>query len=297
MNTRRAIVIKAIVACGVAVCSLLAAQADRIDLKTKYASCSVETDGARVMSFKGPDGEEAIWNANPVQMTDAKWAHGGIPVCWPWFGEEGHADIHGTAWRRPFAVVSRTEGKDRCELVLRRDEGDIKLEYTLVLRDTLKLELKTTNRGKSDFSFSAAFHPYFRVGERDRTEVAGVKKTPIPITHALDDIYPAKPGRSVYCLHDHSIDRTFVLFFENPTIVNIWNPGAEKNCPGTIPGDEWRRFVCVEPALGEAASPVTLKPGDSVSLMMDVDVRRGSKASGGAGKDPRGASAYAPPRR
>ena len=279
---------KVIVACGVVVCSLLAAQADRIDLKTKYASCSVETDGARVMSFKGPDGEEAIWNADPVQMTDAKWAHGGIPVCWPWFGVDGRVDIHGTAWRRPFAVVSRTDGKDRCELVLRRDEGDIKLEYTLVLRDTLKLELKTTNLGKSDFSFSAAFHPYFRVGERDRTEVGGVEKAPIPITHALDDVYPAKPGScSIYRLHDHSLDRTFYLFFENSTMVNIWNPGAEKNCPGTIPGDEWRRFVCVEPALGDAANPVTLKPGDCVSLMLGIDVRRGSKASGYVGRDPR----------
>ena len=107
---------------------LLSACAERIDLKTDFASCSIETDGARVLSFNGPDGSEALWNADPVQLTDAKWAHGGIPVCWPWFGVNGKVDIHGTAWRRPFSVVSRVERKDRCELVLARDEGDITFE-------------------------------------------------------------------------------------------------------------------------------------------------------------------------
>lgn len=267
---------------------LLSACAERIDLKTDFASCSIETDGARVLSFNGPDGSEALWNADPVQLTDAKWAHGGIPVCWPWFGVNGKVDIHGTAWRRPFSVVSRVERKDRCELVLARDEGDIRLEYTLVLRDTLKMELRTINRGSSDFTFSVAFHPYFRVGERDRAEVGGVVRKTIPMTRALDDGYPAQPGScSIYRLHDHVLDRTIFLFFENSTHVNIWNPGMQKDCPGTIPNDEWRRFVCVEPALGSSSRPITLKAGDSVSLMMGIDVRKGSKTSGYVGKDPR----------
>ncbi len=263
---------------------LFPVQAERISLKTDFASCLIETEGARVLSFKGPDGVEALWNDNPVQLSDEKWAHGGIPICWPWFGLNGKAEIHGTAWRRPFAVVSQSSRKDRCELVLARDEGDIRLEYTLVLRDTLKLELKTTNRGSSDFSFSTAFHPYFRVGERDCTEVGGVTAKTIPVTRALDDGYPTHPGSgSVYRLHDHSLDRTIFLFFENATGINIWNPGDKKDCPGTIPGDEWRWFVCVEPMLGKASRPVTLKAGDSVSLMMGIDVRKGSKTTGYVG--------------
>ena len=265
-----------------------AAPAERIELKTDSASCAIETDGARVLSFKGPDGVEALWNADPVQLSDAKWAHGGIPVCWPWFGVNGRVDIHGTAWRRPFSVASRREDKNRCELVLVRDEGDVRLEYTLVLRDSLKLELKTTNRGKRDFSFSAGFHPYFRVGERDRATVCGAAPQPIAMTRALDDVYPTQPGSCSVCrLHDAALDRTLFIFCENATDVNVWNPGAEKNCPGTVPGDEWRRFVSVEPILGDAAKPVTLKAGESVSLMLGVEVRKGSKTTGYVGKDPR----------
>lgn len=47
--------------CGVlAMCAVGCLRADVISLKTDYASCSIETEGARVLSFKGADGVEAL---------------------------------------------------------------------------------------------------------------------------------------------------------------------------------------------------------------------------------------------
>lgn len=272
---------------ALAMCATSCLQAEVVSLKTDYASCAIETEGARVLSFKGPDGIELLWSASQADA-NARWVHGGIAVCWPWYGVNGRGDFHGTAWKSLFSIVSRSERKDRCELVLARDEGDIRLEYTLVLRDTLKLELKTINCGASDFMFSAAFHPYFRVGERDHAIVGELTRDLIPLTRNMDDGYPAHPGSCTLCrLHDRDLDRTAFLYFENATGVNVWNPGAAKDCPGTIPGDEWRRFASIEPTLGEASRPVTVKAGDYVSLMMGIDVRKGSKTSGYVGADPR----------
>jgi len=93
----------------------------------------------------------------------------------------------------------------------------------------------------------------------------------------------------------HERKLIFFLFFENATEANIWNPGEEKDCPGMVPGDGWRRFVCIEPTLGEALRPVVLKAGESVSLMLGLDVRKGSKTSGYVGKDPRRPQAAATP--
>ena len=283
---------KKIILGGAIALVVLAVKAERIELKTDCASCVVETRGARIMSFKPTDGEEVIWQADPVQVDEPKWAHGGIPVCWPWFGVNGKAEIHGTAWREEFEVVSRkTDGKTG-ELVLARTEGKIRVEVTVRLRDALKVELKTVNASDADYRFSAAFHPYFRVGERDRVEVGGVKPGTIRIDRAIDDVYPTAPGSCTICrIHDPEKDRTIYTYFENATGVNVWNPGAEKDCPGTVPGDEWRHYVCVEPMLGESPSPVTLKPGDFLTLMMGIEVRKGAKTSGYVGKDPRRPSA------
>ena len=286
MNARR------LATLAFAAAAAMALRAELISLKTDFSSCTVETDGARVMSFKGPDGTEAIWNADPVQVKDAKWAHGGIPLCWPWFGVSGKGDFHGTAWRNPFTVVSRREYGHRAELVLARVEEKARLELTVTLYDTLKLELKTVNTSGEPFEFSAAFHPYFLVGDVTKASVGGIgepfaaceSSSPVSLANPIDDSFAAGPGScSVYRLADPVLDRTIFVFAENSSAVNVWNPGAAKDTPGQIPGDSWRRFACVEPFI----RGVRLQPGDSHTLMMGVDVRRGSKTSGYCGRDPR----------
>ena len=270
--------------------------AERIELKTRYATCVVETKGARVMSFKPVGGEEVVWNAEPEQVEAEKWAHGGIPACWPWFGVNGKVDIHGTAWRSEFKVVSRTEKNGRDELVLALDEPYARLEYTVSLGDALKLEMKTLNKSTRPLEFSAGFHPYFRVGDVEKCSVGGVNPEfresaftrPIALDRPIDDVFPAAPGScGVYRLSDPVLDRTLYIFAENSTHVNIWNPGAPKDTPGFIPGDGWRNFACVEPLLGHSRKPVTVMPGQYVTLMMGIEVRKGSAVSGYLGKDSR----------
>ena len=278
---------KIMVLCGVGAVSI-ALHAEPIDLKTDLASCTVETDGARILSFKGPGGVEAVWNADPVQVKAEKWAHGGIPVCWPWFGVDGTGDFHGTAWRRPFAVVSKKGDGRRAELVLVRTEEKARIECIVSLGGALKVELRTTNTSGEPFSFSAAFHPYFLVGDVTKTSVGGVNvpsadgasAKPISMAKPIDDVYPVGPGPcATYRLFDPVLDRTIFVFAENSTEVNVWNPGAPKDTPGFIPGDSWRQFACVEPIAGSLEKPIVLQPGDSHSLVMGVDVRKGSKTS------------------
>ena len=273
-----------------------AAQAERIELRTDFASCVVETQGARIMSFRPAGGEEVVWQADPVQTDEPKWAHGGIPVCWPWFGVNGKVDIHGTAWKSPFQVVSNVKENGRARLTLAHDEGKVRIEVTVSVYDALKVEMKTTNASVEPFSFSAGFHPYFRVGDVTKCSVGGVNPKfgasvftkPVSLADPIDDVYPAAPGScAVYRLADPVLDRTLFIFAENSTHVNIWNPGAPKDTPGFIPGDSWRTFACVEPIVGSASEPVTLKPGEDLSLMMGVEVRKGSKTSGYLGADPR----------
>ena len=263
--------------CIAFVCTVAASVvfAERIELKAGASSCTVETVGARILSYRTPVGGEVLWNADPVQTEDEKWAHGGIPVCWPWFEVNEKGEFHGTAWRDEFKVASRSCEEGRDELVLVREEGKVRVTCAIVLGTTLRVELKTVNGSEKDFAFSAGLHPYFRVGERDKTEVTGLGPKPLVITRTIDDVFPAGPcAFAVYGLQDRSLGRTIFLLFENATGVNVWNLGPEKDCPGTVPGDEWRHWVCVEPMLGSYKRPVTVRAGCSMTLAMSVDVRK-----------------------
>lgn len=268
------------------VCSALA---ERIELRTDSASCTVETVGARILSFT-VGGEEQLWNDSPLQLTANDWAHGGIPICWPWFGVATNGMIHGTAWRSEFKTIRRDESKERSEAELLLETADAKLTLHLALTDTLTLEMETLNTGTNAFRFSAGFHPYLRVAERDAVRVEGVDglsyeddpscpvpasgtwRGPLLITNNVDRIFDLGGSASAtLLLADPASRRTVIVESAGADAANVWNPGAAKLCPGNIPGDSWRRFVCVEPILvGGKIGFVSIAPGERRSLKMSI---------------------------
>ena len=263
--------LRLLTAAGLVVCGTLAASAERIVLTHGASECVVDTQGARICSC-ALDGEEVLWTSPEKQDPNALWIHGGMPLAWPWYGRIGTGDahIHGYAWRRPFAVRSRRAD----ELVLTLETATAHLAYTVKLGRALSLELRTENRSPDDLPLGMAFHPYFRVGERDRTVVEGLKAEPVPCTSAVDEgvKFKAAVARHECFVRDAVLKRSLRIVSENATGLNLWNPGAEKDCPGTIPGDEWRRFVAVEPFAQGPNKFLALKPGESHVLKMSVSV-------------------------
>ena len=56
-----------------------------VKLETKHASAEVSLFGGRVLSFR-KGGEEVLWRPREWRHEAGEWRHGGIPLCWPWFG-------------------------------------------------------------------------------------------------------------------------------------------------------------------------------------------------------------------
>ena len=272
------------------------AVAETVELRTAAASCRLELDGARITSYKVAD-EEMLWNAEPMQLTAKDWAHGGIPVCWPWFGVDEKGSIHGFAWRRRFCIRNRRDGMEQSEINLYLNVEGARLDYRIALDDALTLELATSNTGTNDFRFSAGFHPYLAVGERDRVVVEGLDglsfeddpSRPSPergvwhgtlaVTASVDRIFKVLPKFGLECRElpfaSKLVESGLAISMESwgASDVNVWNPGFEKNCPGNVPGDSWRRFVCVEPILVDKDGFISLKPGEvrKVRVMLRRD--------------------------
>lgn len=257
--------------------SCLALFSQTIELKTESASCLVDIEGARILSCVL--GDEVLWNDTPRQTRAADWAHGGIPVCWPWFGRRPNKPIHGTAWQRRFKLLDHSEGPTRSELKLELEDGADKLKYVITLSDALTLAMTSENLATGLQGGSLGFHPYFRVSERDRCVLRGINsmkfedddsvaaaangvwRGDLKLTSTIDRIFQFPDlSKHTVRLDDPVLGRTIVVESEGASALNVWNPGAEKQCPGVVPGDEWRRFVCVEPiAKPGRVSTCTLK--------------------------------------
>ena len=265
------------------------AQARLVELKTDAASCTVETAGARILSF-AVDGNELLWNADPVQLTALDWAHGGIPTCWPWFGVATNGLIHGTAWRSDFRLLWRQDGTKRSDAELLLETAEASLRLRLTLTNSLSLDMETLNTGTNALHLSAGFHPYLRVAERNAVRVEGMDglsyeddpSCPVPasgtwngpllLTNSIDRIFSLGGGNStVLRLVDPESKRTIAIESIGADAANVWNPGAAKLCPGNVPGDSWRRFVCVEPILvGGKCGFVSVAPGERRRLKMTI---------------------------
>jgi glucose-6-phosphate 1-epimerase len=237
------------------------------------------------MSFKPVGGEEVVWNAEPEQVEAEKWAHGGIPACWPWFGVNGKVDIHGTAWRSEFKVVSRTEKNGRDELVLALDEPNARLEYTVSLGDALKLEMKTLNKSTRPLEFSAGFHPYFLVRERDNVSVRGlegckyiyavdmsehVQEGDLKMNTDADHVYTLKEElKHEFAILDPGLKRALAMVSTGNECAVVWNPGPETKLADFEDGD-WRKFICVEPVTIWPKALETIKPGEKHELVVAI---------------------------
>jgi len=264
-----------------------------IGLSRGNESCRIDLVGGCVVSYR-VDGAEVLWNDDPPQRTAKDWAHGGIPICWPWFGDDGKGNIHGIAWRMPFCLETRS-GADGSEVQMALAGEDAVLTHRVWVNGGLHLESKVKNLGTNDYVFTVGYHPYFRVTERDAVSVEGVDgllfeddpsfpnlqkgvwRGTLRVTNYVDRIFATSTNDVRICVRGVSRGRDLELTFGNFTGVNVWNPEPEKNCSGVVPGDSWRRFVCVEPVRSGTDGRVRLAPQEEATFKFTIRTVRKRK--------------------
>lgn len=286
--------------------SLFAADSAFVTLETERSSAVVSLVGGHVMSFK-TGGEEVLWKPKKWNHKGDKWCQGGIPVCWPWFGSSGPStNAHGFAWRSAFEVRGRRSSPMRSELVLglkpnasTRKEWphEFDFEYSIVLTDTLKLTMKTRNIGSKLFILTAGFHPYFFIGDRDRTVVTatdGMKYCDSRLTteygsvwtgnlkllSSFDHVFIEPYPTASHTIVDPLLDRRIVVTSSGAKRLVIWGPREEEPAwenpaPGDFAIGDWRHFICVEPAILWKEAAIDIKPGDEHVMMSEISIRKG----------------------
>ena len=260
-------------------------ESDTLIVENALASARVSLFGGHVLSFiPKEDHRERLWFSDKAILDGSKAIRGGIPICWPWFGNHENTafPVHGFARTSMWQLNSAEDTDSGTVIVLQLDSSnrfgacsEIRLTLTLTIGRSLTLTLKSDNLSAKDFSFTCALHSYFRVSHigsvsleglagkyADKTQQSLECDTPSPylIVNETDRIHQCAAPQ-VYLLDNGS--KSLIEFRGHDSIV-VWNPGRQK-CKAMADMSEhgYERMLCVESAM---TRPVTLRAGESHSL-------------------------------
>ena len=196
----------AAMAAGLCGCRSMETADDTIVLEGRAGRVTVDVQGGRILSWKTPAGEELLFMPRRTVSPDGDWSHGGISICWPWFGKKGTAasSIHGFARNRRFTVKEHRVAADGPSVTLAYSQAAgaepdfpyaADLELTVKAGVRLELALRTTNTGKEPFELTNGFQPYFAVSGYKNVTLRGVKKESFAAVDGMDAAFPRLADR------------------------------------------------------------------------------------------------------
>jgi glucose-6-phosphate 1-epimerase len=251
-------------------------------VQTEQCEARIFPHGGHVASWT-PAGQRPGLHLSPKSAFDPKKAiRGGIPVCFPWFGNRADdpkpdgkpSPAHGFARTRPWTVDSvelEDNGRVVIEMVLSDDDHthalwDARFEARLIasLGQTLQVTLAVENKGAAGFDFEAALHTYLEVGDVERVRVLGLEGTPYidkvdnftqktsgsePLTFQGETDSVFLGTRSAVTVDDPILRRHLRIEKSGSKSTVVWNPWLVKaQAMPDVGGEAWRSFVCVEAA-------------------------------------------------
>ena len=271
-------------------------------LANKFGTAEVALLGANVLSYKPTGHAPVIFRPAKRDYNRGESFHGGIPVCWPQFGNRFSKELPGHGFARFMVFEVRgsryTEDMTEITLGLRSDDEtkklwpyDFDLEYTISVSMKLNLKLVTKNTGSVPFSFSCGYHPYFAVGSSEQAEVkgldgcrftdargaelvTGVQQGDLVVGTDKDHVFDMPCAvRQEVALIDNVLKRAVAVVSSGNRNTVVWNPGEGNETADMTAGD-WRRFVCVEP-VGDWPGGRTLEPGASDEFVAAIQSNMG----------------------
>ncbi len=264
-------------------------------LANKYGTAEVALMGANVLSYRPTGHSEVLFRPSKRDYNRGESFHGGVPVCFPQFGNRFSKDLpqHGFARVMPFEVKATEYSDEMTEatLVLRSDAAtrslwphDFELAIKVTVSMKLNIALTVTNADEKPFDFSCGLHPYLLLRERDEAVVRGldgaafhdaesdsdgVQVGDIAMTCPKDHIFSLPPSpRHEFAVVDSGLRRAIAIASAGNDRAVVWNPGTNYTLPD-FDEDSWRRFVCVEP-VSDWPGGRTLEPGGKYTLLAAI---------------------------
>lgn len=276
----------------------------RID--NAHAAALIALQGAQVLEYCAKGQKPLIWLSELAEFKRDQSIRGGIPVCWPWFGDikrnpdnvrnmtrGDNLPAHGLVRAQSWVIESIREQRDATQVILSYSTmastqpewpHDATVKLTISIGAKLGLQLSTRNDSKSSIHISQALHAYFPVSDIREVAINGFEQAryidtldawrehpqngAIEFAGETDRIYLDVPEQ--VDLLDRGGQRRIFLRTRNSSSAIVWNPWIDKaRRLSQFADDAWQHMLCIETA-NVLSDSVALVPGEQRS--MDVEL-------------------------
>jgi len=263
----------------------------RIKATSNASTAEVCLHGAHVTGFQKNGEPPLLFMSAKSKFGPGLPIRGGVPVCFPWFGNRDGEPSHGFARLTEWELVKTSvdaAGAVTLRLALPLLHGQeawqgLRTELIVTVAETLTLELVATNDscGKT-LEVENCLHTYFNIGDIDRISLTGLQgaafddfalgaggarrqgdAAPLRITQETNRVYP--DNTDTVEIRDEILGRTVrVEKFQSRSTV-VWNPWTTQKMPDDFDSAEHRKMVCVESG-NVKQDRLSLAPGTTASL-------------------------------
>jgi D-hexose-6-phosphate mutarotase len=263
----------------------------KIVITTKTSTAEIYLNGAHVTHFQKNGGPPLIFMSRKSYFADGKAIRGGVPICYPWFGnrdgEPAHGFVRSTEWQ--LVKTSATpDGKVTVQFALPQIPGreawkNLRTEFIVTVADTLTMELVATNDGcDRALEIENCLHTYFQIGDIGAVSVSGLEGAAY-LNFAEGDNGVPRPAESypitinretnrTFCgttsaveIRDENLRRTIRVEKFNSQSTVVWNPWTTQKLPDDFDPAEHKNMVCVESG-NVKQNKISLAPGKTTAL-------------------------------
>lgn len=274
-------------------------------LRFGQAQLDICQQGGQILSyFADINQPPVIWLSDCAEYLRGQSVRGGVPVCWPWFGDiqrnplavqkmtTAAAPFHGLARTLDWQLLHSSADSRGVQLSLQLDASQglsawphaAILQLHIALGERLTIRLDNHNLGSESLAISQALHTYFAVSDIRNVTVQGLAGCPyhetleqwqlreqvgdLSFSGETDRVYLDVPAHLQ--IVDQGWQRRIHLRTQGSHSAIVWNPWIDK--AHTLSGfadAAWQHMLCIENA-NVLADHLLLAPNQRHSLTLEL---------------------------
>ncbi|MBR9727802.1 D-hexose-6-phosphate mutarotase [Shewanella intestini] len=263
-----------------------------VEVDTELCQARIFLQGAQIDQFQPKGQSPLLWVSAADDYQVGNGIRGGIPICWPWFGQSEIADFpqHGFARTRTWSLSSVNMQNQLAIITLslpinHADKQywphDTQLKVVFELGTRLKVSLVNTNNADYPVQLTQALHTYFPTSDIHNTQVDGLAgsqyiefgqgpfKQPhnqVAFTKETDRVYTNLQPQQIISTPEGNI----IVNRDNSHSAVLWNPWIAKSQRlSRFNDNDYLSMLCLE-AANVLDDKVLLQPGDSHTLITEI---------------------------